>query len=473
MQLTYPWFLVGLLAIAIPIVIHLLQLRRPQRLFFTNTAFIKAVELITMRHRNLQQLLILLARVLALLALVLVFCQPFIPAKQYHMASGGADVLVDNSYSMQARSGQGTLFGQAVKDARYLGKSLPGGGMIRLVDAGNGMVSDAAYQRELDRLRLVAQNPFSKLMKTDVQMSMHPLYVFSDFQKNSFDAKAIGELGSREVVLVPQVSQPVGNVYVDSVWLDDAFVRVRANVGLHVRLRNGGLVATSDCPVKVFLGARQAAAFRVTVEPGQVATSVVQVQVSDVNMALGRVVTEDAPVTFDNTYYFTLQPAAAIRVLEIGAEPVLKQLYANEPLFTYSFVAPQHVDYGALQQANLVVMREVKQVDAGLREALRAVVKRRGSVVVVPPTGVSGRDSYQQLFKELGVGAAQWEAPVASPELREVAMPGAGEPFFRNVFGAQQRAVTMPRVAPVLRWTRTGNRYIALAGWGKLSSGVC
>ena len=183
--------------------------------------------------------------------------------------------------------------------------------------------------------------------------------------------------------------------------------------------------------------------------------SVVQVQVSDEKLALGRVVTEDVPVTFDNTYYFTLQPTAAIPVLEIGAEPVAQQLYSNEPLFNYSFVKPQNVDYGRLRKANLVLVREVERVDAGLRDALQAVVKRGGSVVVVPSASTAGHDSYQQLFKVLGLGQAQWET-AAEPELREVAMPSARAPFFRDVFGAQQRAVTMPRVAPVLRWGRTG-----------------
>ena len=41
-------------------------------------------------------------------------------------------------------------------------------------------------------------------------------------------------------------------------------------------------------------------------------------------------------------------------------------------------------------------------------------------------------------------------------------MPSRQEPFFRDVFGAQQRAVTMPRVAPVLRWTRTGTDILRL-----------
>lgn len=41
-------------------------------------------------------------------------------------------------------------------------------------------------------------------------------------------------------------------------------------------------------------------------------------------------------------------------------------------------------------------------------------------------------------------------------------MPDAREPFFRDVFGAQQRQATMPRVAPVLRWPRTGTDILRL-----------
>ena len=59
MQMLYPWFLMGLIAIAIPIIIHLLQLRRPQRVVFTNNSFIREVELVAVRHRKVHQLLIL------------------------------------------------------------------------------------------------------------------------------------------------------------------------------------------------------------------------------------------------------------------------------------------------------------------------------------------------------------------------------------------------------------------------------
>ena len=462
MYLMYPWFLTGLLAVGIPIIIHLLNLRRPQRVLFTNTSFIKEVQLIIVRYRRVQHLLILCARVLAVVGLVLTFCQPFIPVAQNKAAlnTTGTNILIDNTFSMQQRSAsQALLFDEAIGEAKYLGQSHAGNDRIRLINSGSGFLSQSVYLTKLDNLKLTVRNSFAKLNAENEADSRdkNPLYVVSDFQKNAFEPGILNTFGSnKEVVLVPLVSQKSANIYVDSVWLDDAFVRAKVNVGLHMRLRNGGSLAVANCPVKVFLGGRQVAAFQITVGPAQTVASVVQVQVNDGALALGRVVTEDAPVTFDNTYYFTLQPAAAIRILEVGQAPTAKQLYENESLFTYTFTAAQNVDYSAMRRANLVLVQEIGEVDAGLRDGLRAVLKRGGSVVVVPSALAARHGSYQQLFRDLGLGTVEWEAKSDAPELREVAMPGLKDPFFRGVFGAQQRVVTMPRVAPVLRWSRTG-----------------
>ena len=462
MHLIYPWFLMGLLAIAIPVIIHLLNLRRPQRVLFTNTSFIKEVQLTTIRHRRIQHLLILLARMTTIIGLVLVFCQPFIPVSQNKASlnTAGTNVLVDNTFSMQQQgSSQALLFDEAVAEAKYLGQLPMASGRIRLINSGNGFSNQSVYQRKLDELKLTVRNSFSKLISQNGADSSdtNALYVVSDFQKSTFEPVILNNFNaSKNVVLVPLVGQQTGNIYVDSVWLDDAFVRAKVNVGLHMRLRNGGSVAVANCPVKVFLGGRQVAAFQMSIGPGQMVDSVVQVQVNDEGLVLGRVVTEDTPVTFDNIYYFTLQSASIIRVLEVGPEPIAKQLYENEPLFTYAFTLSQNVDYNAMRRANLVLVREVREMDAGLRDGLKAVLKRGGSIVVVPSAQEAGHGSYQQFFRDLGLGVVRWETKSVVPELREVAMPGGKEPFFRDVFGAQQRVVTMPRVAPVLRWSRTG-----------------
>lgn len=469
MQILYPWFLLGLLLVVVPIIIHLLQLRRPQRIVFTNNAVIRRVELVTTRYRKLQNLLILLARIVGVVALVLVFCQPFLPADFGNRLVSGLDVAVDNSLSMQVPGAKyETLLSEVSEGARQLGSVASSGGQLRLLNFSNTVLSKTVFFSKLGELRPRVNGNVAKLVASaTAENSTNALYLLSDFQKNSFSASVFQRFSDfRKVVLVPASGPATGNLYVDSMWVDDGFVRVKANVGLHLRLRNGGLVTVTDCPVKVFLGPRQAAAFRVTVASGQANTSVVQVQLSDTNLALGRVVTEDAPVTYDNTYYFTLRPAAAIQILEIGTAPITQQVYGNEPLFNYHFSRYQGVDYGFLRQANLVIIQEVVTLDAGLRDALQAVVKRGGSVVVVPTAAAEAHASYQQLFRQLGVGGAQWEEMGTSPEMREVAMPNSQEPFFRDVFGAQPRAATMPRVAPVLRWARTGTDILKLRDGG-------
>jgi len=427
-----------------------------------------------MRRRRLQEVLVLVTRALAVVGLVLLFCQPFIPVAggNTQISNTTVGVLVDNSGSMQAAGQvQPQLRQEAVAGATALGKAYGAGTHFNLLGQRGGSLSEAAYE-----VAVAAQRGAGRLSgwgATDVRDAVQgeqagTVYLFSDFQKNEVRADFWPRLRRRgDVVLVPQVARPMSNVYVDSVWLNDAFVRARTNVGLHIRLRNGGSEAVANCPVQVLLGAQQVAALQTPVAAGQASEVTVQLQVPDEKLALGQVVTGDAPVVFDNAYYFTMQPAAAIRVLEIGEVPATQPAYAREPLFTYAFAKAQTLNYNDLRQANLVLLHEVPQVSAGLREALASVLQRGGSVAVVPPASPAARNSYHELLRALGIAGEQWEAPTAGPPVRqEVALPNLRDPFFKDVFGAQPRRVVMPQVAPVLRVGRGGTDILRLRDGG-------
>ena len=469
MQLLYPGFLWGLLGVSIPVLIHLLQLRRPQRVLFSNTYFIHEVELTTMRRRRLKELLVLMARILAIVFLVLLFCQPFIPSLKSSQSVGNSvQVVLDNSGSMQAFGRAEVQLGQdAIAGAEALSKSYGNATRFGLLGRKEKNMQAAAYSKAVAVTQLgVASHGWGR---GDVQTALEkphpqPVYVFSDFQKAEVSPQKLQRLRkSGEIVFIPLTAKPTGNIFADSVWLNDAFVRPHTNVALHIRLRNGGTASLTNCPVKVLLGNQQVATFQVSLAVGQASETTVQVQVPNASIAFGRVVTQDALVTFDNIYYFTLQPAAAIRVLEIGPQPMTRAAYASEPLFTYAFAKPQAVDYGALRQANLVVLSEVPQVDAGLREALADVIRRGGSVVIVPPGNAASHVTYNELFRGLGIGGEQWAgSTIGLPERQEVLMPSVSDPFFKDVLGTQPPRVAMPQVAPVLRPGRTGTDILRL-----------
>lgn len=470
MQLLFPGFLWGLLAMGIPVVIHLLQLRQPQRVLFTNTGFIREVELMTMRRRQLQEALVLMVRMLAILALVLLFCQPFIPpaTDSVQTTAGAVGVLIDNSGSMQAAGQvQPQLVQEAAAGAIALGKSYGAGTHFKLIGQRGGSVSGGAYELAVASRRIVGTHRGwgdGSVRDALQDAQLGSLFLFSDFQKNEIGLDFWqGVRRHGEIVLVPQVARPAGNLYVDSVWLNDAFIRTHTNIGLHIRLRNGGSETVADCPVKVLLAGRQVAALRITVGAGQASETVAQVQLLSNKLVTGQVVTGDVPIIFDNTYYFTMQPTAAIRVLEIGPAPITQRAYASEALFAYSFSTSQALNYADLRRANLVWLTEVPQVDAGLRQALVSVVQRGGSVVVVPTANPVGHSSYYELFRALGMGGEQWMPPTtAVPVRQEVLMPNPRDPFFKDVFGAQPRQVAMPQVAPVLRLGQAGTDIMRL-----------
>jgi hypothetical protein len=302
------------------------------------------------------------------------------------------------------------------------------------------------------------------------------VFVFSDFQKSAFPKLSIHKWDStKQIFLVPLAGAETRNVFVDSVWLDDAFVRNNTDVILHLRLRNGGSAPVENCQVKLFIGERQATAFNVNVPTTVPTTMTARVRLTGEQLQPCRVELEDYPVTFDNTYYFSLQPSPRIQVMDVvaGGAVATQRLYANEPLFSYTSTTPASLNYRLLEKANLVLVQGQPRIEAGLRESLKRVVQRGGSVVVVPAAEAAGRTSYDQLFRELGVGPVQWEPANARPTLRDVAMPDRRNPFFREVFGAQSRQPVTPKAAPVLRWSRSGTDILRmqdgdgfLAGFG-------
>ena len=81
MQFISPLFLIALLVLAIPILIHLFYFRKYKRVLFSDIKFLKEIKEQKSTVENLKKKLILACRLLALFFLVLAFAQPFFGKK--------------------------------------------------------------------------------------------------------------------------------------------------------------------------------------------------------------------------------------------------------------------------------------------------------------------------------------------------------------------------------------------------------
>ena len=95
-MLTHPLFLIGLSAIAIPIIIHLLQLRRYRKVYFSNVDMLDELQSENRRQHNLRKLLILASRILP--------CETIATAEA---PEGRSDGGPDRGDPAEARRGQG------------------------------------------------------------------------------------------------------------------------------------------------------------------------------------------------------------------------------------------------------------------------------------------------------------------------------------------------------------------------------
>ncbi|MCC3160507.1 BatA domain-containing protein [Hymenobacter sp. 15J16-1T3B] len=461
MTLTHPWFLLGLLSLAVPVLLHLFELRRPQRVLFTNVEFIREVKLLTAKQRRLQHLLVLALRLGFLTLLVLLFCQPFIPAPhQSTHADVEANVVMDDSPSMAVETGSGKpMLEQSVNEMQRIVHAFPKTAQYRLW-AGRTPQASLSANKLVEELSQLNPSAASAGVRTTLRQlenrggnAKQTTFVTSDFQKSSFAAADIQGLRSAgEVFLLPLTTRATANAYVDSVFLTEEFVRTGVDLPLHIRLRNGGAKEATQVQVRVFIGPRQVATYTSNVAAGNTVENIVRIRLAEAQTQFGRVELEEQPVTYDNTYYFTLKPSGRIRVVDVSSGGTATQkLYPNEAVFAYSPLRPESSP-GTLEGADLLIVQGNSRLTPGWQSAAAKFVERGGTLVVIPPSAAGLRAGYDQLWASLGLTSMRWATGSTAQEL---AVPNQQNPFFKDVFAQQTRQPDMPRATPVLSWGRS------------------
>src|SRR5215216_1999719 len=112
-----PIFLLGAMAAALPVLVHLVRRTRAVKIQYPSLMFLRRIEQKTIRKRKLRNLLLLALRCAALLLLALAFARPYFTGPPPVSASSdrkASVLLIDGSYSMR----YGDVFNRAKQSAR-------------------------------------------------------------------------------------------------------------------------------------------------------------------------------------------------------------------------------------------------------------------------------------------------------------------------------------------------------------------
>ncbi|WP_180336337.1 BatA domain-containing protein [Pontibacter ramchanderi] len=471
MAFLYPSFLWALAAILIPILLHLIQLRRAKRIEFSNVKFIQVSKDLTASQRNLKELLILISRILFVSFLVLAFAQPFLPASDTSKPIDFTQVTIalDNSLSMQNMHADEdfSLLTVATDQAKRVLDIFPSTTAISVNT--NSNYSRATTVGTVDATNILDQmshstRPFvsHQVMGADHDAAEH-VFLFSDFQKSFFEPSFLNKIDSNRIYhLVPLQADNISNVFVDTVYLADEFVRSDTEGILYVRLYNAGDKAIPACPVKLVIDNVQIAALSIDLPPKQVTEMPISFTIRGKGNKHAWVEVEDYPVEFDNFYYFVLQPSRQLSITEISLDDSspLQRLYRNEPLFHTQRFSPSNIDYAQLDNSDFIVLQGIDEIPAALVSTLETYVKSGGTLAVIP-SATERSASYTTLMQTLGIPAS---LNAGGNSKTSLAIPNRDNPFFKTIFADYDPNMQMPASVRKLMWSRSTEDILKFRG---------
>ena len=124
-----PWLLMGMTAVGVPVLIHLLNRRKYERVVWAAMRFVREALQKNQRRMRIEDLILLLLRCLIILLLALALARPTLRMATRLLAGGKvtAVILVDQSLSMGAVDGTQTRLERAKLAADQIIDDLPNG----------------------------------------------------------------------------------------------------------------------------------------------------------------------------------------------------------------------------------------------------------------------------------------------------------------------------------------------------------
>ena len=437
--------LLGLAAVAVPVLIHLFHRQRVSTVDFSSVIFIRNHHLQRSRALRLRELLLLILRTLIILLLVLAFSRPVIEGVAGSLLGSGLKqrtvfaIVLDNSYSMGAGSHEDTPFAAAMGEAgRIIDSMRDGDEGLLVLSAAPAEVRPAVPTTHMETLR--------KLL-TDVEVSERSghiagalnlareklagivsankqVYLLSDLQRS--DWQALEEYAATDPLepalqlhLFPFEATGVDNASIDGVSVSEGLLIRNQPEQFVATYTNRNSTAIDGRAVSLTINGEKRDSRQVYADPGETGAVQFNVLIDEPGRYSGYVEWDEDDITADNRRYFTLAVPEAIGVTAVGQ--------AESRYFIEQVLKPS---------GGLVTPVELRTASA---EVLNSDLYETGVLIVdggveLTPARLSSLERYISsgggVLMFLGSGL-------------ESAVYGNG--FFKNVFGA---AITGKRGPP-------------------------
>ncbi len=406
MKFLFPTFLFALFTVAIPIIIHLFSFRQYKTVYFSNVDFLRDIKKESKKKSRLKQLLILIARILAIIFLVFAFAQPYIPINSDTQKQPNqiVAVYVDNSFSMNALSEQGQLLEAARNKALEICLAYPPGTKFRLFT--NDL--EPKHQNIFNKEQFIQQvseiqsspiviplslvyNRFSNQNQVFEGGTDKNLYFISDFQRSISDVE---NFESKEIFsyFLPLKPNQVANLYIDSCWVEVPAHRLKQEEQVFVRIKNSSDQDFQNLPLNLYLNDSIKSITNFSVNANNEITASLKYNNNSSGSQLGKIEISDYPFTHDNQWYisyFVEPKLKALAIFNSNADSreglnYISALFNNDDYIQLDETNIQSLQISTLNEYNTIFLINPENFSSGFLNELGNAVENGTSVVLFP-----------------------------------------------------------------------------------------
>lgn len=380
MNFKHPEILYFLFLLVIPILVHLFQLRRFKKEYFTNVQFLKELSIQTRKSSTIKKWLLLFTRLLLLSFLILAFAQPFFTAKESKKATNEMYIILDNSYSMQAKGKKGELLKRAVQDLLEHTPEIQNFSLITNNET-YWNTDIKAIQKDLQDLKYSAtafqlDNLIAKVNARKSAFNKDIIVITDGVGLVTNQTKSFRK-EDNVYFIIPEAEQK-NNIAIDSVFIQQTLDNFY-EIGIKLSANGDGF---KEIPIALYHNNKLTAKTLVNFETN---TKTVNFTIPKEDFH-GYVSISDKGLGYDNTYFFSISKPSKTNVISIGESEksgFLARIYTNDE-FDYTNYPIANLDYNLLEKQDAIVLNEIIEIPQALQTTLKSFVNKGGNLIIIP-----------------------------------------------------------------------------------------
>ena len=454
MKFEKPEILFFLILLIIPLLIHLLNLRRYKKVYFSNIELLEKVNSEKKKISKLKDLLLLLIRLIILSSIIIAFSKPYFnKEKKIDSKINRVSVYIDNSLSMSIGDKK-VLINEAKKNAEFLIKNLNNNVKVNIITNDLGFFSNKFISKK-ESLKLIDEikiSPFqlsiceiinkqNRLLEND---SLTNTFIISDFQKN-FSNKYNNCIDKiNEAKLIQIKSKQTNNIGIKSCEFTSPFRKKNQEENLIVEIQNYSSKKKENILIELFINNKKRGFNNIDLE----GKSIIKINFPYTNLETGKVngklqISNDE-FEFDNSLFFTYEIKDKLNVLLIYENDPNSSIEAvfSDSLFNLEINNKDRINFEKIKNYDLIILNNLKNIQKSLVTYLRKNIENGKNVFLFPNENIDIK-SYNYAMRELKGD----EIIKLTKNVTEINKINFEHLIFENVFKHTKENIQLPKTS--------------------------